>query len=321
MKVLIGEGNRTARTLLKNTIDVMDFDVKMVEDSEGVMNSLKDEHFDILFLSWGLEGDDCFGFIRDIRETKKDKKLYVILMIPEDKKDMDLTEYPRDGINDFLVKPLNSDMIESRMKRARIELGIEKRKLTIHPLNELKEEHDMLRRMANIFELAHYRIMDDVPQKVVEWVVSVANTLNQEVHHKKEKEYLISFIENAMEEQGESPESRLFSRASLKQIEEEHKRMKDMTEEISQLGKDYKDEKVYAGKIREILREYKELLRDHLDREERFLFPLSEKYMDEKTSKELMHKFDEIEEKVGHKKLEKFYRQISRVEEKFYLKR
>ncbi|MEF8836134.1 MAG: hemerythrin domain-containing protein [Candidatus Thermoplasmatota archaeon] len=320
MKVLIGEGNRATRTLLENTIETMDFDVKKEEGTDGVMDALKDEDFDILFLSWRLLDKDSFEFLRDIREIEKSKNLYIILTMPEDKEDIDLTKYLKEGMNDFIVKPLNRDLIRSRIRKARVELGVKEGKLTVEPLEDLKEDHDLLRRMANIFELAHYRIMDEVPQKVADWVGSVAETLNQEVHHTKEKEYLISFIENSMEEQGESPDSKLFSRASLKQVEEEHRKLEEMTEEIRQIVKDYKDEKVEAGRIRDILREYKELIRDHIDREERFLFPLSKKYMDEETSKELMHRFNEIEEKVGQQKIEKFERQISNVEEKFYLK-
>lgn len=320
MKVLIGEDNRATRTLLENTLETMDFDVKKEENGEGVIDSLKKEDFDILFLSWRLLDKDSFKLLRDISEVEKSKKLYIILTMPKDKKDMDLTEYPREGMNDFIIKPVNRDMIKSRIKKARIELGMEEEKLTVEPLGDLKKDHDMLRRMVNIFELAHYRIMDEVPQKVVDWVGSVAKTLDQEVHHKKEKEYLISFVENAMEEQGESPDSRLFSRSSLKQVEEEHERLEDMTEEMRQMAEDFKDGKVEAGNVRDILQEYKELMRDHIDREERFLYPLSEKYMDEETSKELMHEFDKIEEKVGRKKIERFEKQISNVEKKFYLK-
>jgi len=320
MKVLIGEDNRATRTLLENTLETMDFDVKKEENGEGVIDSLKKEDFDILFLSWRLLDKDSFKLLRDISEVEKSKKLYIILTMPKDKKDMDLTEYPREGMNDFIIKPVNKDLIKSRIKKARIELGMEEEKLTVEPLGDLKKDHDMLRRMVNIFELAHYRIMDEVPQKVVDWVGSVAKTLDQEVHHKKEKEYLISFVENAMEEQGESPDSRLFSRSSLKQVEEEHERLEDMTEEMRQMAEDFKDGKVEAGNVRDILQEYKELMRDHIDREERFLYPLSEKYMDEETSKELMHEFDKIEEKVGRKKIERFEKQISNVEKKFYLK-
>lgn len=320
MKVLIGEDKRATRTLLGNTMETMDFDVKKEEDADGVMDALKRGDYDILFLSWRILDKDSFEFLRDIREVEKSKSLYIILTMPEDKKDMDLTKYLKEGMNDFIVKPLNRDLIRSRIRKARVELGVKEGKSTVEPLDDLKGEHDMLRRMANIFELAHYRIMDEVPQKVADWVGSVAKTLNQEVHHTKEKEYLISFIENAMKEQGESPDSKLFSRASLKQVEEEHKKLEEMTEEIHQTVKDYRDGKVEAGRIRDILREYKELIRDHIDREERFLFPLSKKYMDEETSKELMHRFNEIEEKVGKQKIEKFERQISNVEEKFYLK-
>lgn len=320
MKVLIGEENRPTRTLLENAMEVMGFEVKKVENAGSLIDSLKEEDFDILFLSWNLSDEDSFEFIRDIGEIKKSGKPYIILMMPENKKDMDLTEYPRDGMNDFLVKPVNRDLIRSRIRKARIELEIGERGLTIKPLEDLKKDHHLLRRMANIFEVVHYRIKDEVPQKVLDWMDSMVNTLDQEVHHQKERHYLISFIENAMEEHGESPDSKLFSRASLKRVEEEHEKLEEMTKEIHQVVEDYKDGKVEAGNLRDILRGYKELIRDHIDREERFLFPLSEKYMNEETSKELMQKFNKIEEKVGREKIEKFEKQISKGEEKLYLK-
>jgi len=56
--------------------------------------------------------------------------------------------------------------------------------------------------------------------------------------------------------------------------------------------------------------QYKELLRSHLEREEKYLFPLTEKYMDKETSMELMQRFDSIDYEVGKDKLDKIEREM-----------
>ncbi|MBS3782520.1 MAG: hemerythrin domain-containing protein [Candidatus Thermoplasmatota archaeon] len=322
MKVLIGEKNRATRTMLKNTMEVLDHEVKSCETEEEVMKALKsDETYDTLFLSWTLPNEGGLDFIEGIRE-KYGKKLYIILMVPDKKRiEGNLIKALRSGADDFLVKPLSKDLIRSRMQKIKTSVEIEAEGLSTEPLEDLREEHELLRRWANVLEVIHYRIGEEVPEKILDWIGSASHTLDQKVHHKKEKHYLISFLENAMKEQGEVPDSKLFSRSSLKQVEEEHDKLEEMVKRIQKsVDEGYKEEKINAGEMREMLIEYKELLRSHLDREERFLFPLSAKYMDEDTSKELMNKFEKVEEEAGKDKIEKFKKQMSRVEEKLYLK-
>ena len=320
MKVLIGEENRATRTMLENAMDILDHEVKNCETEEKVREALEaQDGYDLLFLSWTLPEEGGLEFMKTIRENYG-KKPYAILMAPKKKRGVNLVKALEAGADDFLVKPLSKELIRSRTRKARMSLDIEEKGLTMEPLEDLKEEHELLRRLANILEVVHYRIKEEVPEKVLDWIGSASLTLDQEAHHQKEKHYLVSFIENAMREQGEEPESKLFSRSSLKQVEEEHGRLEDMVKKIQQSVEDYREEEMTAGEVRDMLIEYKELLRSHLAREEKYLFPLSAKYMDEDTSKELKHKFDKIEEKAGKENIEKFKKQISKGEETLYLK-
>ncbi|MFO7791414.1 MAG: response regulator [Candidatus Saliniplasma sp.] len=310
MKILIADENRATRSLIENEMKTGGHKVEKREDEKGLIETLKGEEFDILFLSWTLPGKSGLELTKRIRKGIKGKKPYIILMSPEDKESVELIDSLEAGVNDFLVKPVNEELIKSRMKKAKIALDIEERQLTIKPLDTLKEEHGLLRRMADIVEVVHFQIKKDVPEKTLNWIGSSSLVLEKEVHHKKENLYLISFVENAMEEQGESPKSRLFSRASLKQIEEEHKELEKMVMDLQQKVADYNDGEVHPKDIRDHLKKYKELLRNHLVREEKYLFPLSAKYMDKDTSMELMQKFDDIDTKVGKEKLEKIEREM-----------
>ncbi|MFW6196141.1 MAG: response regulator [Thermoplasmatota archaeon] len=319
MKVLIGEEDRASRTILEKTMNVMNHKVKAVEDPDELMDVLdKKKDVDIVFLGMKLKGKSGLDLTKDILEKKIDNRPYTILVASEDQ-DIDLIGALENGSDDFLLKPLNEEKIKSRMKKAKTSIEVERRGLKVKPLDDLKKEHELLRRMINILEVAQFRIKEEVPEKVLNWIGSASLTLDQEVHHKKETYYLISFIENATEEQGEAERSKLFSRASLKQVEEEHDKLERMVKEIQKKVKGYKEGKVSTGEIRNMLRDYKELMRDHLRREERFLFPLSSKYIDEDTAEELMVRFDKIEEKAGYDKLEKFEQQISKGEETLYI--
>lgn len=319
LKVLIGEEDRASRTILEKTMNVMNHKVKAVEDPDELMDVLdKKKDVDIVFLGMKLKGKSGLDLTKDILEKKIDNRPYTILVASEDQ-DIDLIGALENGSDDFLLKPLNEEKIKSRMKKAKTSIEVERRGLKVKPLDDLKKEHELLRRMINILEVAQFRIKEEVPEKVLNWIGSASLTLDQEVHHKKETYYLISFIENATEEQGEAERSKLFSRASLKQVEEEHDKLERMVKEIQKKVKGYKEGKVSTGEIRNMLRDYKELMRDHLRREERFLFPLSSKYIDEDTAEELMVRFDKIEEKAGYDKLEKFEQQISKGEETLYI--
>ncbi len=320
MKVLIGENNRASRTLLEKSMDVLNNESVTAENGDEVMQALERDGFDIAFLNWELPGKSGLELAEKIREGREKEKPYIILMSPEEKEDADMVEALKWGANDFLIKPLNRDLIRSRMRKARVSLDVEEGELSIEPLDDLRNDHEMLRRMANILEVVHYRIKDEVPQKVIDWIGDVSMTLDHEIHHKKEKYYLISFIENAMEEQGETPNSKLFSRASLKQVEEEHDKLEMMVEDIQDMMERSKEDHVDPNRVRDTLREYKELIREHMDREEKYLFPLSAKYMDEETSKELKSKFNKVEEKAGYDRIENLEKQITRGEETLYLK-
>ncbi|MEF8874117.1 MAG: hemerythrin domain-containing protein [Candidatus Thermoplasmatota archaeon] len=310
MKILIADENRTARTLLKNQMDVLGHEVEKTDDEEEVIDSLKKKSFDILFLSWTLPGKSGLELTKRIRKGLKGKKPYIILMAPEEREKLDLLGALEAGANEFLVKPLNKDLIRSRMKKAKITLDIEERGLKIKPLDTLKNEHELLRRMADIVEVVHFNLKKDVPERTLDWIASASQTLERDIHHKKEKSYLVSFLENAMEEQGEAPNSRLFSRTSIKKIEEEHDELEKMVKRLRNYVKMYKKGEITPKKIRDLLEEYKELLRSHLEREEKYLFPLTAKYMDKETSKELMQRFDNIDEDVGKEKLEKIERNM-----------
>ncbi|MFO8109762.1 MAG: response regulator [Thermoplasmata archaeon] len=310
MNVIIADENRASSTILENQMDVLRHETEMIDDEDELVDMLKKEAFDILFLSWSLPGESGLELTKRIRKGIKGKKPYIILMAPEEEHDLDLIEALKAGADDFLVKPLNTDVIRSRMKSANITLDIEERGLTIKPLDTLKNEHKLLRRMADIVEVVHFSIKKDAPIDLLNWIVSSSETLEQDVHHKKETFYLISFIENAMKEQGESPSSRLFSRSSIKKIEEEHDELEKMVNRLHHYVNGYKQGEITPKKIRDLLKEYNELLRNHLEREEKYLFPLSAKYMDKKTSMELMQRFDSIDNEVGKEKLDKIDRQM-----------
>jgi len=240
MDIIIADENRTSRTILENQMDVLGHEVEMIEDENELIDALKKESFDILFLSWTLPGKSGLDLTQRIRKGIEGKKPYIILMSPAEEEDLDLIEALKAGADDFLLKPLNKDVIRSRMKKAWITLSIEERGLTIKPLDTLKNEHGLLRRMADIVEVVHFSIKKDVPIDLLDWIVSASKTLEQDVHHKKEKFYLIKFIENAMEEQGEAPSSRLFSRTSIKQIEEEHEELEKMVNRLHHYVNGYK---------------------------------------------------------------------------------
>ncbi len=274
MKALIAEPNRASRTLLEKILKNMDHEVVAVEDADVL-----DVDADMYFLTEEL------GALDIAQEVDG----YIFMVSPDKEetiRELDMIPALKAGVDDFLIKPLERESVERRVREAeRVLNGLEGQ---FDAVDQLEQEHELLKRTVNIFQVISSRFKGEMSQKILDWMGSTALRVDLENHHRKEINFLLTFLQKAIQEQGESPSSRLFSRSSLKTVEEEHDSLEDMVEELQDMT-DEDPENV----IRKIDR-YSSLLREHLEREERFLFPLARKYLGEEEMKDLQADFDEV---------------------------
>jgi len=313
MKVLVAEDNRASRILMEKLLKLQGHEVISVDDGEKALE-LHDLHdFDIIFLDWvmpKLDGIKVATKIRKQAETTK-KNPYIFMVTSKTGKE-DMLIALEAGVDDFLSKPIDSSILASRIKV----IERQRKDQTTNAMTMLMEEHIALSRMAGVFEAIAERIgVVPISNTLLEWLSSTAMMFDTEVHHKKEDIFMMIFIERVLKEHGESPNSRIFSRSSLKTIEDEHEELKIILADIQNKVKWYVEKKPGSDlTLKKAINDYNALLKVHMNREDKYLFPLSFKYLNNDDMGRLMIEFQNVESNVGLKRLDKRLEQIVKAE-------
>jgi DNA-binding response OmpR family regulator len=313
MKVMVAEDNRASRVLLEKLLKLQGYDVLSTDNGTEALELFSLHEFDMIFLDWvmpKLNGIEVASQIRKM-EDGKDKKSYIIMVTSKSGQENMLTALEA-GVDDLITKPVDSSILLSRIKEAeRI-----RKELPTNAISILMEEHIALSRMLRVFEAIAAKLGKvHLSNTLLEWVSSTAIMLDTEVHHKKEDHFMIAFLERALKIHGESPNSRVFSRASLKTIEDEHEKILILLADIQIKVKRYIENVPGTDMTLKVtLIEYVSLMKKHMDREDRLLFPLSYKYLTEDDMAKLLTAFEIVEAKVGIEKLDKRIEQIIKAE-------
>ncbi len=314
MKYLIGESNRAPRTLIEKILKSMGHEVDTAEEGDDVLAMYKENMYDLMILQWDIPKRSSLELTKTIREVEG-KRPYILIATSEDKKD-EMIEALEAGADDFIVKPYEKERLKARLQRA--ENIVDGRgyyqNLDFDPVFILKDEHKTLKRMANVFQVVASKIKDDASHRILDWIASSSLTIDSKVHHEKEMYFLINFLENAIKEQGEKSKTKLFNRAALKSVEEEHDELEKMIDDIQASVKYYEEHDEGIEEVKKIIDSYSSLVYGHIEREERFLFPLAKKYFYQEDIVDLKERFDSIDQEAGEK-LEKIPKQIKRAEE------
>lgn len=314
MKYLIGESNRASRTLLENILKSVGQEVDTAEDGNDVLAMYKENMYDIIILQWDIPKKSSLELTQTIREVEG-KRPYILIATSEDKKDK-MIEALESGADDFIVKPYDKEQVKARLQK--IENIVHGRgfyqNLDFDPVFILEDEHKTLKRMANVFQVVASKIKDDASHRILDWIASSSLTMDSKVHHEKEMYFLINFLENAIKEQGEKSKTKLFNRAALKSVEEEHVKLEELIDDIQSSIRDYEEKDEGLEEVKQNIDSYSSLVEGHIEREERFLFPLAKKYFYKEDIVDLKEKFESIDQDAGEK-LEKLPEQIKKAEE------
>jgi CheY-like chemotaxis protein len=318
MNSLIAEDNIASRMLLEKILKTLGHNVTSAENGTIALNLYKNENFNMVFLDWMMPGMDGIEVCKQIKafDVQNGRNSYIIMITAKTKKE-DILAALEAGVDDFLSKPINSAVLESR-----INIGKRlKESLTTSALKVLEEEHMVLLRMANILESISEKVGKvPVQPKILDWCKSTALLLNTRVHHAKEDQFILMFLEKAIAIHGESPNSRVFSRSSLMAVEEEHALLLHLIETMQINIDSYaKNEKGSDVSLKSTLMNYVNLTRIHILREEKYLFPLAKKYLSDDDMGKLLGQFSEIEKGVGLEKLDNRLHQLLRLEENLKL--
>ncbi len=312
MKIIVGDEKRAPRILLENIFKLKDYETLDARSEKEVVELYqKNPDTSMIFASSTLSNsfEDFAGKLKD-----NDTGIHPMLFLTVENGDVESIQEFRSKVDDIVIKPFDHGIVESKLELAVEELKNGFNGEDFDPIEELMKEHRLLERMINSYQIIASKMHKEVDKNILEWMKDTAFTMERRLHHKKEEHYMVEFLEKAIAEEGEEPEDKLFNRASLKSVEEEH-------EKIDKTFKRFQEEinSHFSGgsnldSLKSAIDDYSEIVKEHIRREERFLFPMSRRYIDEDAKRNLRVEFNKEEKMVGKDKLNKLQDRLTRVE-------
>ncbi len=131
MKVLICEDEEIMLTAIEFRLQKAGLGILRAKNGKQAIDILKEHPVDMIVLDMVMPETDCYEVIHQIREELK-QETPIILLSPIEKKDEEVLEAFRMGVDDFVVKPFKPTELILRIKRIFQSKGIEiiKEKLT-----------------------------------------------------------------------------------------------------------------------------------------------------------------------------------------------
>jgi hemerythrin-like domain-containing protein len=173
----------------------------------------------------------------------------------------------------------------------------------VKPTEILMHEHTIVlkmlegaERVAQIIKTTHKVNVEKVGK-----IIDFARHFTDACHHAKEEKHF--FVR--LQERGMSKEQ-----GPIAVMLHEHRVGRELIGKMEQALNDHKLGKIdAAGKIEQTLRQYIELLRAHIAKENNVLFPMSDRYLTPDDQRDLEKAFDKLEEQeTGKGEHERFHR-------------
>jgi DNA-binding response OmpR family regulator len=301
MNILVADLNKVFRTVVENFLEKRGHEVVTTFTVKDTMKHIDDGDVDIAIIDCDLRDGGGWKLCDNIEkmEQKERKNIYVIVVCSEEE-GHEATHLLGKGCDDFITKPVEKNLLESRIKVAentkRVLEAIKKPRYDAVAV--LKEEHRLIRLMLEVIETIHDEL-DRVPDFVLEWISTTALLLDYQTHHEKEHRYMSVFIDRITEQHSDWFAELIQSSFII--IEEEHDKLEELLIDFqSEIREYFKDRDVAAEPLKKSMRRYKALLSTHVDREDEIFLPFSEKYLWDEDLVRLAEEFDDVKKKVGH---------------------
>ena len=123
MKILIAEDEKISRALLQATLASRGFEVAVAEDGTQAWNAMQDEYFPVLISDFQMPGLDGYELSRRIRAANAEQYTYIILLTAVGSK-ADYFAAITAGVDDFLTKPFDEDLLAARLHVAERIVGL-----------------------------------------------------------------------------------------------------------------------------------------------------------------------------------------------------
>lgn len=123
MKILIADDDEISRLLLAATLQRQGHAVTAVADGDEAWAALQREPFGVLITDYLMPRVDGFALVRRLRARPPGAYLYIILLTTEGGK-TNLLSAGEAGVDDFIAKPFDPDLLGARLHVAQRILGL-----------------------------------------------------------------------------------------------------------------------------------------------------------------------------------------------------
>ncbi|MDN3670079.1 response regulator [Echinicola jeungdonensis] len=117
-KVLVAEDSSVIINLTKNVLMFENFQITAVKNGKQVLDKLQKEDFDLILMDINMpvmNGIECTKAIRALKDSEKAK--IPIVAITGNYQNFTMDEFKQAGLDDYLQKPLDYDLLLSTVKK------------------------------------------------------------------------------------------------------------------------------------------------------------------------------------------------------------
>lgn len=115
MKILVAEDNPLTAELIRLLLGQMGHEVTLAGDGLEAWRLLEEERFALLISDWMMPGLDGLDLCRRVRDRPKTLYTYFILLTAARTSGDDYSQAIAAGIDDFLTKPLDAEILPTRL--------------------------------------------------------------------------------------------------------------------------------------------------------------------------------------------------------------
>jgi len=131
MKVLVAEDDRTSRALLHGALIKIGYEVVEAVNGASAWDALMITGCRIVVSDWVMPDIDGLELCRRVRADPKRPYVYFILLSGQRLGDADYAKAMDEGVDDFLLKPLNVEALRMRLRVAERIIGLSERVRTL----------------------------------------------------------------------------------------------------------------------------------------------------------------------------------------------
>jgi hypothetical protein len=116
-KVLIAEDSSVIQNLTRKILEMQNYEISAVKNGQQVLDFIEENECDLILMDINMPVMDGMECTRIIREMKDDRAKTPIIAITGNARNYSDEDFKNAGINEFLQKPLDFDVLVETVKK------------------------------------------------------------------------------------------------------------------------------------------------------------------------------------------------------------